>query len=56
MPKETDNRGVVSLHNLPHGFNEVTMFQYFKQFGRISRLRLSRSAKVSLPLMLLNSQ
>lgn len=42
-----DERGVVILKNIPHGFYENQMYKFFSQFGEISRLRLLRSKKVS---------
>jgi RNA recognition motif-containing protein len=37
--------GVVVLRNIPKGFNEVPMMRYFSQFGKVNKLRISRSAK-----------
>jgi nucleolar protein 15 len=37
--------GVVYLGRIPHGFYEEEMKQYFSQFGKVSRLRLSRNKK-----------
>ena len=37
--------GTVYLGRIPHGFYEHEMRQYFKQFGDISQLRLSRNRK-----------
>jgi len=42
-PKET--RGVVYLGHIPNGFFEPQMLKYFSQFGKVSRMRLSRSKK-----------
>lgn len=39
------NRGVVLIHNLPHGFFEEQLEKYFSQFGRVTRLRLARCQK-----------
>jgi nucleolar protein 15 len=36
---------VVYLGRIPHGFYEVEMSSYFSQFGRITRLRLSRNPR-----------
>ena len=38
-------RGVVYLGHIPHGFYEEQMEKYFAQFGRVTRLRLSRSKR-----------
>ncbi|KAI9503760.1 hypothetical protein BX070DRAFT_178768, partial [Coemansia spiralis] len=43
--KNTENPGVVYIGRIPHGFYETEMLGYFKQFGRIKRLRLSRNPK-----------
>lgn len=40
-----EQRGVVYLGHIPHGFYEDQMQGFFSQFGDISRLRLSRSKK-----------
>ncbi|KAI8879437.1 RNA-binding domain-containing protein [Backusella circina FSU 941] len=42
---ETEERGVIYLGHIPHGFYEKEMRGYFTQFGNITRLRLSRSKK-----------
>ena len=39
-------RGVIYLGNIPHGFFENDMRQFFRQFGNVTRIRLSRSKKV----------
>lgn len=36
-------RGIVLVKNLPHGFFEDQLEQYFGQFGRLTRMRLCRS-------------
>ncbi|TDL23242.1 RNA-binding domain-containing protein [Rickenella mellea] len=41
----TDERGVLYLGRIPHGFYEDQMKAYFSQFGDITRLRLSRNKK-----------
>ena len=38
--------GVVYVGNIPHGFFEPQMKQFFSQFGTVTQLRLSRSIKV----------
>ncbi|OTA96706.1 hypothetical protein M434DRAFT_392643 [Hypoxylon sp. CO27-5] len=40
-----DERGVVYIGRLPHGFYEHEMRSYFSQFGKIERLRMSRNKK-----------
>ena len=37
--------GVVYVGNIPHGFFEPQMKQFFSQFGTVTQLRLSRSIK-----------
>ncbi|KAJ2385694.1 nucleolar protein, partial [Coemansia sp. RSA 2611] len=44
LPKSAQP-GVVYLGRIPHGFYEEEMLGYFKQFGAIKRLRLSRNPK-----------
>ena len=39
------DRGVVYLSHLPYGFFEEEMKGFFKQFGEVTRLRLSRNPK-----------
>ncbi|KAH8382829.1 hypothetical protein KR009_005493 [Drosophila setifemur] len=38
-------RGVVIVKHLPHGFFEQQLRQYFRQFGRVLRVRLARSER-----------
>ncbi|KAI9138757.1 hypothetical protein BKA69DRAFT_1089816 [Paraphysoderma sedebokerense] len=38
-------RGVVYLGRIPHGFYEDEMRAYFTQFGKVTRLRMSRNKK-----------
>ncbi|XP_070535929.1 MKI67 FHA domain-interacting nucleolar phosphoprotein-like [Ptychodera flava] len=42
---EDDNKGVVFLKHIPHGFFEPQMKKFFSQFGKVTRLRLSRSKR-----------
>lgn len=42
---KTRERGVIYLGHIPHGFYEEEMRSYFSQFGRVLRVRLSRSMK-----------
>ncbi|KAI8364962.1 hypothetical protein BD560DRAFT_436628 [Blakeslea trispora] len=44
-----EEKGVVYLGRIPHGFYEKEMRGYFSQFGDISRLRLSRNKKTGKP-------
>ncbi|EKM78131.1 hypothetical protein AGABI1DRAFT_121760 [Agaricus bisporus var. burnettii JB137-S8] len=41
----TEDRGVVYIGRLPHGFYEDQLRGYFSQFGDITRLRISRNKK-----------
>ncbi|KAH9928424.1 hypothetical protein B0H21DRAFT_700356 [Amylocystis lapponica] len=41
----TEDRGVLYLGRIPHGFYEDQMKAYFSQFGTVTRLRLSRNKK-----------
>ncbi|OJT02435.1 hypothetical protein TRAPUB_7002 [Trametes pubescens] len=43
--KPTEDRGVIYLGRIPHGFFEAQMRAYFAQFGTVTRLRLSRNKK-----------
>lgn len=43
--KESGERGVVYLGNIPFGFYEEEMKAFFNQFGTVLRLRMSRSKK-----------
>ncbi|ELU40747.1 RNA binding protein [Rhizoctonia solani AG-1 IA] len=43
----TQDRGVLFLGQIPHGFYEDEMRAYFSQFGDVTRLRLSRNKKVT---------
>ncbi|KAI0648949.1 hypothetical protein C8Q79DRAFT_924348 [Trametes meyenii] len=43
--KPTEDRGVICLGRIPHGFFEDQMRAYFSQFGTVTRLRLSRNKK-----------
>jgi len=43
--KPKQNRGVVYLGHIPNGFLEPQMLKYFSQFGKVSKMRLSRSKK-----------
>ncbi|KAI9216715.1 hypothetical protein BC828DRAFT_418671 [Blastocladiella britannica] len=43
--KNREARGVVYLGRIPHGFYESEMLNYFTQFGKVTRIRLSRNKK-----------
>ncbi|KAF8697410.1 hypothetical protein HU200_036010 [Digitaria exilis] len=46
QPEEPDNTAtVVYIGHIPHGFYEDQMHAFFKQFGDIKRLRISRNRK-----------
>ncbi|XP_076455900.1 MKI67 FHA domain-interacting nucleolar phosphoprotein-like isoform X2 [Babylonia areolata] len=42
---DMSGRGVIYLGHIPAGFYEPQMKKFFSQFGRVTRLRLSRSKK-----------
>ncbi|KAI8347632.1 hypothetical protein EDC96DRAFT_610768 [Choanephora cucurbitarum] len=44
-----EEKGVIYLGRIPHGFYEKEMRGYFSQFGDITRLRLSRNKKTGKP-------
>ena len=43
---ESGNKGFVYVGHIPRGFYEKQMKGYFSQFGKINKLRLSRSKRV----------
>ena len=43
-----ERRGVLMIKNFPHGFYEQQMYEYFSQFGEVTRLKIMRSRKVFL--------
>ncbi|KAJ2746022.1 nucleolar protein [Coemansia sp. BCRC 34301] len=43
LKKSKGKPGVIYIGRIPHGFYEEQMMGYFKQFGTIKRLRLSRN-------------
>ncbi|KAL1742598.1 hypothetical protein HDZ31DRAFT_65828 [Schizophyllum fasciatum] len=43
--QQTDDRGVIYIGRLPHGFYEDQLKAYFTQFGDVTRLRVSRNKK-----------
>ena len=48
QPDQREERGVIYVGHIPHGFYEDEMKKYFSQFGTVTRLKLSRSRKVGL--------
>nr|CAB3263854.1 MKI67 FHA domain-interacting nucleolar phosphoprotein-like [Phallusia mammillata] len=42
---DSNERGVIFIKRLPHGFFEPQLRRYFEQFGTVTRLRLSRSKR-----------
>ena len=38
-------RGIIYVGHLPKGFNERELMSFFKQFGDVTKLRVSRSKK-----------
>ncbi|KAJ1920387.1 hypothetical protein H4219_001363 [Mycoemilia scoparia] len=49
LNNKSTKRGVIYLGRIPHGFYEKEMKAYFKQFGKITKLRLSRNKKTGKP-------
>lgn len=45
MEARGTQRGVILLSHIPLGFYEPQMFEYFSQFGKVTRLKLVRSRK-----------
>jgi nucleolar protein 15 len=45
VEKTVKKRGYMYIGHIPHGFYELQMREYFKQFGRVKRIRLSRNKK-----------
>lgn len=43
--KNAHKRGVVYLGHIPHGFYEEELKGFFSQFGKVTRVKVSRSAK-----------
>ncbi|KAL4120500.1 hypothetical protein QTP88_013182 [Uroleucon formosanum] len=44
-PKASNDRGVVYLGHVPHGFYENEMKQYFAQFGDVTNINIPKSKK-----------
>ena len=45
--KPATDCGVIYIGHIPHGFYEGAMKDYFSQFGKVTRLKVSRSRRVS---------
>lgn len=43
-------KGIVYIGHIPHGFYEEQMKKYFKQFGKVTRVRVARSKRVCINL------
>jgi len=43
--QSTEDRGILYLGRIPHGFYEDQMRSYFSQFGTVTRIRLARNKK-----------
>lgn len=43
-------KGIVYIGHIPHGFYEEQMKNYFKQFGKVTRVRVARSKRVCINL------
>ncbi|EFN83493.1 MKI67 FHA domain-interacting nucleolar phosphoprotein-like [Harpegnathos saltator] len=43
--KRPQDRGIVYIGHIPHGFYEEQMRDYFKQFGKVTRVRVARSKR-----------
>lgn len=48
VAKKPRRRGVVYLGHIPEGFFEDELRGYFSQFGKVLRVKVSRSPKVSV--------
>ncbi|XP_032667047.1 MKI67 FHA domain-interacting nucleolar phosphoprotein [Odontomachus brunneus] len=43
--KRSKDKGIVYVGHIPHGFYEEQMEDYFKQFGKITQVRVARSKR-----------
>ncbi|XP_075232173.1 uncharacterized protein LOC142330630 [Lycorma delicatula] len=43
LKKLCEDRGVVYIKHIPHGFYEKEMYEYFRQFGKVTAIKLPRS-------------
>ena len=46
---DLNSKGTVYVGHLPKGFNEKELKKFFEQFGKVSKLRVSRSPKTARP-------
>ncbi len=46
--KKQVKRGVVYLGHIPEGFFEDELKGFFSQFGKVKRVKVSRSSRVSI--------
>jgi nucleolar protein 15 len=51
--KQAQDRGVIFMSRLPHGFYEDQLRGYLSQFGDVTRLRISRNKRVLRIIMML---
>ncbi|KAF2742391.1 RNA-binding domain-containing protein [Sporormia fimetaria CBS 119925] len=49
VSQKEEKPGVVFVGRIPHGFYESQMKAYFSQFGKVTRLRVSRNKKTGAP-------
>ena len=47
LKDDGSKQGIVYLGHLPKGFDETALRKYFSQFGKVKKLRLSRSKKTA---------
>eukprot|EP01091_Cochliopodium_minus_P010878 TRINITY_DN2982_c0_g1_i2.p1 TRINITY_DN2982_c0_g1~~TRINITY_DN2982_c0_g1_i2.p1 ORF type:complete len:218 (-),score=61.73 TRINITY_DN2982_c0_g1_i2:40-693(-) len=47
--KVIEKSGVIYISHLPHGFYEVQLYKYFRQFGGVLHVKLARSKKSLKP-------
>uniref|UniRef100_A0A7S4NN50 RRM domain-containing protein n=1 Tax=Guillardia theta TaxID=55529 RepID=A0A7S4NN50_GUITH len=43
--KKARGRGVIYIGHIPHGFYKEQQYQFFSQYGKVTRLRLARNRK-----------
>ncbi|XP_055589287.1 uncharacterized protein LOC129741572 [Uranotaenia lowii] len=44
-PKERNEKGIIYVKHLPHGFFETQLRQFFGQFGEVTRVHVARSKR-----------
>lgn len=47
LEDDDSERGVICLSHIPHGFYEEQIKNFFKQFGKVLKVRVARSKRVS---------